>query len=115
MNAPSQDTLNRLKAVLGDKGWSDEPATLEPYLHEWRGRYQGATPLLVRPASTQEVAELVRICAETGTGIVPQGGNTGLVGGQIPSGPEILLSLRRMNRIAEPDAEDNAIEVQAGA
>ncbi|MFW6027666.1 MAG: FAD-binding oxidoreductase [bacterium] len=115
MSAPTDDTLDRLKAVPGPGGWSEDPETLTPYLREWRGRYQGATPLLLRPASTREVAEVVRICAETGTAIVAQGGNTGLVGAQIPTGSEILLSLTRMNRISPPDTENNAIEVEAGA
>jgi FAD/FMN-containing dehydrogenase len=115
MTAPTPETLSRLKAALGPGGWSDDPVVLAPLLHEWRGRYEGGTPLLARPSSTTGVAEVVRICAETGTAVVPQGGNTGLVGGQIPTGAEILLSLTRMTRIGPPDTVNNTLEVQAGA
>ncbi len=81
-----ESVLQRIEAALGPKGATRDPARIAPHLKEWRDRYQGATPLLAMPATTDDVAAVVRICAETGTGIVPQGGNTGLVGGQIPFG-----------------------------
>jgi FAD/FMN-containing dehydrogenase len=80
------DVISRLKAVLGEGGWSQDPQRLAPKLVEWRGRWTGATPLLALPKSTAEVAAVVGICAESGTAITPQGGNTGLVSGQIPQG-----------------------------
>jgi FAD/FMN-containing dehydrogenase len=105
--------LDRFKALVGPKGWTDDPTTLAPYLTEWRERYRGTTPLMLSPASTAEVASIVALCAETRTPLVPQGGNTGLVGGQIPQG-ELLLSLRRMNRIRALDALNDTITVEAG-
>lgn len=111
---PSPAALDRLKAALGSGGWSEDADRIEPKLHEWRGRWKGETPLLLLPRSTQEVAAAVRICAETGTAVIPQGGNTGLVGGQIPRG-EVLLSLERMSAIRDLDVDDDVLIVEAGA
>src|SRR5262249_23678672 len=94
------DLLERIKAVVGRRGWSEGAGGRRRRLVDWRGRYPGRTPLLVGPGSTAEVAEVVGLCAAGGVPIVPQGGNTSLCGGSIPSeaGDEILLSLSRMNR-----------------
>ncbi len=112
----SEETLDRIKAAVGPKGWLADPADLAPFLEERRGLYRGNTPVVVRPASTEEVAAVVRICAETGTAIVPQGGNTGLVGGSVPDagGGEILLNLSRMNRVRQVDPANDTITVEAG-
>ncbi|MEQ1864160.1 MAG: FAD-binding oxidoreductase [Micropepsaceae bacterium] len=114
---PSAETLNRLKAAAGGGGWTTDANEIAPHLVEWRERYRGATPLMLKPASVDAVASIVRICAETRTSIVPQGGNTGLVGGQIPSvaGDQVLLSLGRLNRIRAVDAAANTMTVDAGA
>jgi FAD/FMN-containing dehydrogenase len=112
MNA-QLSALERLKALVGERGWSDDPDRLHAKLVEWRERWVGNTPLLLLPRSTDEVAAIVRLCAETGTAIVPQGGNTGLVGGQIPHG-EVLLSTERLNRIREVAPDDDVIVVEAG-
>ncbi|MGI9169377.1 MAG: FAD-binding oxidoreductase [Caulobacteraceae bacterium] len=106
--------LDHLKAALGEGGWSDEPGRLAPLLVEWRGRWTGATPLLVLPRTTAEVAAAVAICAEAGVAITPRGGGTGLVGGQIPLG-EILLSTERLNRVRDIDTQDDVLEIEAGA
>ncbi|QUD87308.1 FAD-binding oxidoreductase [Phenylobacterium montanum] len=106
--------LDQLKAALGDGGWSADPDRLAPKLVEWRDRWRGTTPLLALPTTTEQVAAVVRICAAAGVAITPQGGNTGLVGGQIPQG-EILLSLERMRAIRDLDVFDDVIEVEAGA
>ncbi|HLI67111.1 MAG TPA: FAD-binding oxidoreductase [Caulobacteraceae bacterium] len=108
------DVLSRLKAVLGEGGWSTDPERLAPKLVEWRDRWSGTTPLLVLPKSTAEVAAVVGLCAEAGVAITPQGGNTGLVGGQIPDG-EILLSTERMHAIRDLDVFDDVIVAEAGA
>ena len=108
------DILSRLKAVLGEGGWSDDPQRLAPKLVEWRDRWSGTTPLLVLPRTTAEVAAVVGLCAEAGVAIIPQGGNTGLVGGQIPQG-EILLSTERMRAIRDLDPTDDVIVAEAGA
>lgn len=107
------DAISRIKGALEPQGWSEDPVRLEPKLNEWRGRWQGSTPLLVVPGSVDEVAAVVGICAETGTTITPQGGNTGLVGGQIPQG-EVLLSLERMNRVREVSPLDDVMVAEAG-
>jgi FAD/FMN-containing dehydrogenase len=107
------DVISRLKAVLGEGGWSQDPDRLAPKLVEWRDRWSGTTPLLVLPRSTAEVAAIVGVCAESGTAITPQGGNTGLVGGQIPDG-EILLSLERMRSVREANVDDDVLIVEAG-
>src|SRR5580704_2298542 len=107
------DVISRLKAVLGEAGWSQDPARLAPKLVEWRDRWSGSSPLLVLPRSTSEVAAVVGVCAESGTAITPQGGNTGLVGGQIPDG-EILLSLERMRAVRDASVEDDVLVADAG-
>jgi FAD/FMN-containing dehydrogenase len=119
MNPPHavpSDLLDGIKAAVGPKGWSDDAARLEPSLVDWRQRYRGRTPLLVRPGSTAEVAAVVRLCAAARVPVVPQGGNTSLCGGSIPSadGGEILLSLSRMNRVRAVDAANYTITVEAG-
>lgn len=114
MAAPSPDVLERLKAAVGPGGWSDDPDRLAPKLVEWRGRWRGETPLLLLPRSTAEVAAVVRVCTETGTAVIPQGGNTGLVAGQIPQG-EVLLSLERMAAVRDLDTTDDVLVVEAGA
>src|SRR6202048_837461 len=98
-------TLERIKAAVGPRGWIADPRETEPYLVEARGLYRGATGLVVRPASAAEVAAVVRICAETKLPIVPQGGNTGLVGGGGPpeGGHHVGFALGRMNRIRAID------------
>jgi FAD/FMN-containing dehydrogenase len=114
MTAPvPADVLSSLKAVLGPQGWSDDPTMLEGKLVEWRGRWRGETPLLVMPRTTEEVCAVVALCAEHRVAITPQGGNTGLVGGQIPHG-EILLSTTRLNRLRDVSAADDCMVVEAG-
>ena len=114
MTAPvPADILSRLKSVLGAGGWSQDPERLAPKLIEWRDRWTGETPLLALPKSTDEVAAVVGICHEAGVAITPQGGNTGLVGGQIPQG-EILLSTERLRTIRDLDAFDDVIVAEAG-
>ena len=114
MTTPLPDSvLNALKALLGEGGWSQDPDRLAPKLIEWRGRWPGHTPLLVLPRNTDEVSQIVRICAEAGVAITPQGGNTGLVGGQIPQG-EILLSLEKMCAVREVETFDDVIVAEAG-
>src|SRR5690349_8982834 len=108
--------LDRLRSIVGSAGYIDTPPDMEPFVAEWRGRYRGTTPLVLRPATTRELSELVRACAEAGVPIVPQGGNTSLVGGSIPSedGSEVLISLSRMNRVREIDPLNYTITVEAG-
>ena len=102
------DVTARLKAAAGGidgkgGGFSEDPAEIAPHLQEWRGKYDGRSALLLTPSTTAQVSAILGICHETGTAIVPQGGNTGLVGGQIPFHGEVLLSLERMNKIRTLD------------
>jgi FAD/FMN-containing dehydrogenase len=108
--------LERIKAAVGPKGWIADPREEEAYLVEARRLWRGATRLVVRPASTAEVAAVVRICAEANLPIVPQGGNTGLVGGGVPpdDGHNIVLALGRMTRIRAVDAVNFTMTVEAG-
>jgi FAD/FMN-containing dehydrogenase len=114
MEGLAPDIAQRLKNAAGNGGWTDDPAEIAPHLAEWRGRWKGVTPLLLKPSGAAEVARILSICNETRTAIVPQGGNTGLVGGQIPAHGEVLLSLERMNRIRSVSADDNTMIVEAG-
>jgi len=107
------DVLSRLKSLVGERGWSTDPDRLAPKLVEWRDRWSGATPLLLLPRNTAEVAAIVGLCAESRVAITPQGGNTGLVGGQIPQG-EILLSLERLSTIRDLDPMDDVVVAEAG-
>jgi len=105
--------IARLKASLGEKGWSQDPERLAPKLVEWRDRWSGTTPFLALPGSTKDVAAVVAICAQAGVAITPQGGNTGLVGGQIPDG-EILLSTERLRAVRDVDPTDDVLVAEAG-
>ena len=107
----------RLRAVLGDKGLVTDPADMAGYLKEWRGLWTGRAPAILRPASTAECAEAVRLCAEAGVRMVPQAGNTSMVGGSVPheGGDEVVISVSRMNRILEVDPADMTMTVEAGA
>ena len=93
--APSAETIDRLVAVVGEKYAMRDVQEMEPYVTEWRDRWPGRASLVLRPGSTQEVSEILKIANETQTGVVPQSGNTGAVGGQVPSasGNEIVVSL----------------------
>lgn len=108
------DVLERLKDAAGPGGFSQDAAEMAPHLVEWRGKYEGHSPLLLKPAAAAEVSALLRICHETGTHVVPQGGNTGLVGGQIPFHGEVVLSTKRLNRIRAIDAQGMTLIAEAG-
>jgi FAD/FMN-containing dehydrogenase len=116
MTAITASVLDELRALAGPKGFISDPAAMEPYLRDWRGLYQGRAALVLRPDSTAQVAAIVKLCQRTGTKIVPQSGNTSLVGGGVPfsSGDEILLSLSRMKRVRALDAQNGTITAEAG-
>lgn len=111
----TSDIVQRMAAVVGPKGVLTGPTDMAPYLVEQRGLYQGQAAAVLRPASTQDVSALLKIAHETGTAIVPQGGNTGLVGGQIPFDPSaIIVCFSRMNRVRGLDVLNNTLTVEAG-
>jgi len=112
--AIAPDLLARFIALVGQKYAVTDPAEQEKYLVESRNLYRGTSPAILRPGSVAEVAAILRLASETGTPIVPQGGNTGLVGGQIPRGGELVLALTRLDRIREVDATSNTMTCEAG-
>ena len=112
----SQTLLRELEALLGPRGFTCEPAEMEPWLIDWRGRYRGTAAAMLMPASTEEVREIVARCAAEQVALVPQGGNSSLVGGATPGGSgALLLSLRRMNRVRSVSPDDNMLVAEAGA
>jgi FAD/FMN-containing dehydrogenase len=108
--------LERIRAVVGTAGLITAPEELAPYATDWRRRFFGKPLAVVRPASTAEAAQVVRACAEARTGIVPQGGNTGLCGAATPdaSGSQIVLNMSRMSRVRAIDARNNTMTAEAG-
>jgi len=112
--------IEELKSAAGASGWLEDDADKAPYLNDERDLYHGAAPLVLRPATTEQVSRIVKLCNEAGIGIVPQGGNTGYCGGSIPGGDgsnrgeEIVLSLSRMNNVRNIDPLNYTITVEAG-
>ncbi|MBI3513855.1 MAG: FAD-binding oxidoreductase, partial [Proteobacteria bacterium] len=113
-DAGKSAALERIKAIVGERGWIADGPDLEPYLIESRGLFRGASDLVVRPSSTEEVARVVRACAEAGLAIVPMGGNTGLCGGAVPAAGSVVVSLARLNRIRDIDPLTYTMTVEAG-
>jgi FAD/FMN-containing dehydrogenase len=112
----NSDLISRFAAIVGDVHAVTDQKEIAPHLIETRGLYHGTSPLLLKPANTEEVSAIMRLASETGTAIVPQSGNTGHVGGQTPreGKSDVLLTLSRMNRVREVDISANAITVDAG-
>ena len=113
MPAPSPAVIDELKSILGPKGWTQDADLIAPRVVEWRGAWEGNTPILLTPSSTEEVARAVAVCAREGVAITPQGGNTGLVGGQIPYG-EVLISMNRMRAVRRVLPLEDVMVVEAG-
>ncbi len=116
LQAPSPVLLDKLAALLGRRGFSRDPEALSPWLDDWRGRYRGSAAALLSPSSASEVQSIVALCAEARVALVPQGGNTSMVGGATPDaeGGALLLSLRRMNKVRIVSREDNVAVAEAG-
>ena len=108
------DLLKRFVAIVGEKYAITDPQMQEPYLVEMRDLFHGQTPVILRPGSVDEVAKIVKLANQTKTAIVPQGGNTGLVGGQVPHHNEVVLSLTRLDKVREVDPVSNTMTVEAG-
>ena len=110
------DFISNASELLGERGFTEDPEIIDPWLTDWRGRYTGKTIGLASPASTSEVAAFVRLCAAYGIPIVPQGGNSGMSGGATPgpTGTTVILSLRRMNRIRSFNHDATQITCEAG-
>jgi FAD/FMN-containing dehydrogenase len=116
LSAPSQDLITRLAGRLGARGFTTDPDLVDAWTTDWRGRVHGGAAAMLSPANIDEVAFIVREAAAARVALVPQGGNSSMVAGATPSadGSELLLSLRRMNRIVRVSATDNVAEVEAG-
>src|SRR3984957_11209736 len=113
---PDRATLDELKAAVGSGSWFDSPEDLAPYLVDFRGLYRGATPLVLMPRDSAEVCRILEICNRREAAVVPHGGNTSYCGAATPdeSGTQIVLSLRRLNRIRRLEAADYSMVVEAG-
>jgi FAD/FMN-containing dehydrogenase len=108
--------LSALKNIVGDKGFIDDAKDMVPHTDDWRGRKSGKSPLILFPTTVQQVSDIVKISYENDIKLVPQGGNTGLVLGGIPSddGDEVVVNLARMNKIINVDAESYTLTCEAG-
>lgn len=108
--------LEQMQSVVGAKGFTNASDDMAPWLTDWRGRYTGAAAALISPATTQETSEILKIANQHAVAIVPQGGNSGMVGGATPdtSGHSIILSLRRMNSIRSMSTDDQLVVCDAG-
>ncbi len=114
--ADDPDLRRRLQDIVGERGVVTGEADMAPYLTDWRRAFHGRAGAIVRPASTEEVSAVVRLCAGEGIAIVPQGGNTGMCGGAIAddSGRSVVIATGRMNRILDVDARNNTATAEAG-
>ena len=108
------ELIDRLRAIVGPEHALTDPSQQLPYLREWRDMYGGRACVVLRPATTEQVSQILALAHAAGVPIVPQGGNTGLVGGQIPTRGEILLSLGRLKRVRAVDAAGYTMTVEAG-
>ena len=113
---PSQETVDALVRIVGEDHAIRDADAMAPYLVEWRDRYRGKAALVLKPGETEQVSAILKLANETRTAIVPQGGNTGLVGGQIPfeTGHEVVVALERLNRVRNIDLASNCMTVEAG-
>jgi D-lactate dehydrogenase (cytochrome) len=110
----SPELIAKFRAIVGDKYAVTDPADIAPYTTEERDLFHGRSPLVLRPGSTAEVADICKLANENRIALVPQGGNTGLVGGQTPHNGEVVISMRRMDRIRDVDTASNTLTCEAG-
>jgi FAD/FMN-containing dehydrogenase len=113
---PSQHTIDAFARIVGEDNAIRDEQAMAPYLVEWRDRYRGKAALVLRPGQAEEIAAILELANQTKTAIVPQGGNTGLVGGQIPfeTGHEVVVALERLDRVRDIDLASNTMTVEAG-
>jgi FAD/FMN-containing dehydrogenase len=115
-SSQASSAVARIGEIVGAQGIITDPADMEPYVLDWRGVYRGDAAAVVRPASTEQVAAVMKVCSELGVSVVPQGGNTGMCMASVPRAGrhEIVLSLGRMSRIRQVDPLNNTMTVEAG-
>lgn len=116
LESPAPALLAELATLLGPKGFTSDPGAMQPWLTDWRGKYHGRAAAMLSPATTAEVAAVVALARAAKVALVPQGGNSGMVGGATPdaSGNQLLLSLRRMNKIRSIDVAAQSVVADAG-
>ena len=110
----SELDVQHFASIVGAGHAITSPTELEPFNTDWMGKYRGQSALALRPGSTQEVSRILAHCHARRLPVVPQGGNTGLVGGSVPIGEEVVLSLSRMNRILSLDETAGSLTCEAG-
>jgi D-lactate dehydrogenase (cytochrome) len=110
----SSELIEKFRAIVGDKYAVTDQADIAPYTTEERDLFRGRSPLVLRPGSTEEVSAICKLASAHRIALVPQGGNTGLVGGQTPHNGEVVVSLRRMDKIREVDTASNTMTCEAG-
>src|SRR5436305_2491927 len=110
----SPELIARFRKIVGDKYAVTDPAEIAPYVTEERDLFHGRSPLVLRPGSTAEVSAICKLASEQRIALVPQGGNTGLVGGQTPHHGEVVISMRRMDKIRDIDTASNTMTCEAG-
>jgi FAD/FMN-containing dehydrogenase len=110
------EIIEQLKSIVGKNNYIDDASKMDSFLNDWRGKFQGKSPLILKPLNSQMVSEILTLCNKSHIGVVPQGGNTGLVGGSVPSksGLEVVISLERMNKIIDIDPINYTITLEAG-
>ena len=108
--------ITQLRDIVGLPHVLESTDDMQPYLVDWRKRYQGTALAVLRPGSTEEVSAIVKLCAAHRVAIVPQGGNTGMCGGATPNpdGRQIVLSLKRMDAVRDIDTANQTVTVEAG-
>jgi len=110
------EIIEQLKSIVGKNNYIDDASKMDSILNDWRGKFQGKSPLILKPLNSQMVSEILTLCNKSHIGVVPQGGNTGLVGGCVPSksGLEVVISLERMNKIIDIDPLNYTMTLEAG-
>src|SRR5215212_6785099 len=108
------ELIAKFRGIVGDKYAVTDAADIAPYVTEERDLFHGKSPLVLRPGSTAEVSEICKLATAHKIALVPQGGNTGLVGGQTPHNGEVVVSLRRMDRVRDLDTQSNIMTVESG-
>ncbi|WP_454650067.1 FAD-binding oxidoreductase [Bradyrhizobium liaoningense] len=108
------ELIEQFRKIVGDRHAITDPGDIEPYLTEERNLFHGRSPLVLRPGSTAEVSAICKLASAHNIALVPQGGNTGLVGGQTPHNGEVVVSLRRLDKIREVDTASNTMTCEAG-
>ena len=108
--------LQELRSIVGSNNFIDDVKDMGGYLSDWRNNFSGQSPLILKPTNTKMVSDILLVCHKNSVSVVPQGGNTGLVGGSVPSnvGDEVIISLEKMNNILDIDPINYTMTLEAG-